>query len=69
MGKSAPCVDGMWKGGTRRALVGAMNQIQLLFSDPRVWRIASLLLTLVLVACQNNDGGGGGGGGGGVPGY
>ena len=48
-----------------------MTRIQLLFTDPRVWRIASLLITLVLVACQNTDGGGGGGGGGGngVPGY
>jgi hypothetical protein len=45
-----------------------MTRIQLLFSDPRLWRIASLLVTLVLVACQNSDGGGGGGGGG-VPGY
>jgi hypothetical protein len=42
-----------------------MTRIQMLFSDPRVWRVASLLLTLILVACQNNDGGGGGG----VPGY
>jgi hypothetical protein len=42
-----------------------MIKLQALFCDPRVWRIASLLLTLVLVACQESDGGGGGG----APGY
>jgi hypothetical protein len=42
-----------------------MTRIQALSSDPRMWRIASFLITLVLVACQENDGGGGGG----VPGY
>lgn len=41
-----------------------MSRLQTLYVDPRVWRIASLLLTLMLVACQENDGGGGG-----VPGY
>jgi hypothetical protein len=30
-----------------------------MFFEPRVWRIASLVLTLILVACQESDGGGG----------
>jgi hypothetical protein len=38
-----------------------MTTLRAVFFDPRVLRIASLLLTLVLVACQENDGGGGGG--------
>jgi hypothetical protein len=43
-----------------------MTRFQALFFDWRVWRIASLILTLVLVACQQD---GDGGGGGGEPGY
>jgi hypothetical protein len=56
-------------GGTRTARGAGMTRFRMLLYDPRLWRIASLLLTLVLVACQNYDGGGGGGGGGGDPGY
>ena len=59
----------MARHGTRTASPVRMTRMQLLLTDPRVWRVASLLITLILVACQNSDGGGGGGGGGGVPGY
>ena len=38
-----------------------MSRLQTLFFEPRVWRIGSLVLALILVACQENDGGGGGG--------
>jgi hypothetical protein len=30
----------------------------MLFSDRRVWRIASIFITLVLAACQEDGGGG-----------
>ena len=51
----------------RCAHTTAMTRFRAILFDPRVWRIASILLTLVLVACQESDGGGGGGGG--APGY
>lgn len=58
--------DGV-EGGMRCAHTTAMTRFRAILFDPRVWRIASILLTLVLVACQESDGGGGGGGG--APGY
>jgi hypothetical protein len=43
--------------------MGRMARLSSALRDPRVWRLAALLIGLLLAACQNNDGGGGG------PGY
>ena len=53
-------MDGRWRAGTRSAAWGEVTRLRTLIYDRRLWRIASLLLALVLVACQENDGGGGG---------
>ena len=60
MGKWLGRVDGRWSDGTRSAARGDVTRLRTLIYDRRLWRMASLLLTLVLVACQESDGGGGG---------
>lgn len=61
MGKQHLPVDCLWTDGTRTAPRVRMKRLRTLLHDPRLWRIASLLVTVILVACQENDGGGGGG--------
>jgi hypothetical protein len=43
--------------------MGRMARFFSTLSEPRVWRLGALMITILMAACQNNDGGGGG------PGY